>query len=407
LPAYPSAEGFGVNTRAGRFGAIIRVTNLNSAGAGSLRAALEVAGPRIVVFEVGGVIDIAEALTITQPYVTVAGQTAPSPGITVIGAGLVVVTHDVVVQHLRFRVGDRPEGPVPDARDGISVYASPDGAPSERVVIDHCSVSWALDEGMSTWTEGVRDVTFRQCIIAENLSRSIHPKGEHSKGLLVGDHARRIGIIGNLFAGNMQRNPQIKGDVSALVANNLIVNPGSGVIHFSDPEGSGPSLASIVGNVLVPGTDTRALLPMVAFERSTARNTQAYVASNLATGGHDVLRTSLFAPWEGHVIHDGPAPVWVKPLTLRPAEQVRDWVLTQAGARPTDRDAADARIVREAREGTGRIINSQEQVGGFPTAQPVERPLTLPENPTGDDDGDGYTDVEEWLHSLAATIEGR
>ena len=124
LPVVPDIEGFGIDTPAGRDGHILRVTNLNAHGPGSLRAALETSGPRVVIFEVGGVLDLTEALVVSQPQASIAGETAPSPGFTIIGAGMTITTHDVLVRHLRFRVGDRPEGPHPDDRDGISIHDS-------------------------------------------------------------------------------------------------------------------------------------------------------------------------------------------------------------------------------------------------------------------------------------------
>ena len=111
-------------------------------------------------------------------------------------------------------------GPAAESRDGIAVLGSPAGTrDAYNVVVDHCSVSWAVDEGVSTWYVGVHDVTFSHCIVSENLSESLHPKGEHSRGLLVGDHARRISVLGNLFCHNTSRNPLLKGYTSVIVAN--------------------------------------------------------------------------------------------------------------------------------------------------------------------------------------------
>ena len=116
LPAFPGAEGFGAMTQGGRGGRVIEVTNLNADGPGSLLAALKAQGPRIVVFRVGGVIQITQDLEINEPFVTVAGQTAPGDGICIRGAALRVHTHDVVLRYLRVRVGDNPNGPDPGNR---------------------------------------------------------------------------------------------------------------------------------------------------------------------------------------------------------------------------------------------------------------------------------------------------
>ena len=286
----------------------------------------------MVVFEVGGIIDLADAIAISHPFVTVAGESAPSPGITLIGAGVTINTHDVVLRHLRFRIGDRPEGPVPEARDGVSVGDGNLDAGTFNVVIDHCSVAWAMDEGMSNWGKHISDITFSRCIIAEILSHSMHPDGEHSKGLLIGDNARRVAVIGNLFAHNMKRNPFIKGNVSALIANNVIYNPGTAAIHFGDMEGSGPSLGVVLGNVLLPGPDTRRLLPLVRLQLDINPQTRVYALNNDA-GGRVLMRTLwAYSGWQPILTYDA-SPVRVRPLSLRSPEETLEWVLRCAGAR--------------------------------------------------------------------------
>ena len=405
LPVFPGAEGFGVDTPAGRGGKVMHVATLAADGPGSLREALGTAGPRIVVFDVAGVIDYVESPVISEPYVTVAGQTAPEPGITLIGAGMVIVTHDALVQHLRFRIGDRPEGPDPSGRDGFSIYGDPGaGITSSNVVVDHCSIAWALDENASTWNRTVMDITFRQCIFAEGLSHSLHAENEHSKGLLVGDHARRVAVIGCLFAHNMQRNPFIKGDVSALIANNLVYDPGQWAIHFGDNENSGPSLGTVAGNMVLPGPSTPFYVAGLSVQWDAKNATRVYVMDLEAKGIEDMRS---WRAWRALVPISSYADalVRVEPLTLRNNADARDWVLEHAGARPKQRDATDTRIVADVRQGTGSIIDSQNQVEGLPYIAEVRRVAEVPPNPNGDDDHDGYTNIEAWLHAKAAEIE--
>ena len=204
---FPGARGFGVHTPAGRGGKVIRVTNLNSEGSGSFRAALEQEGARIVVFEVGGVINLAKNdLLVIEPFLTVAGQTAPSPGITLIRGGLGIESHDVLIQHLRVRPGDAGE-PKKSGWEPDGITAT--GASAYNIVIDHCSISWAVDENLSA--SGPRleghaatshNITFSHCIIAEGLNDSSHAKGPHSKGSLIHEHCTNIAVIGNLYAHN-------------------------------------------------------------------------------------------------------------------------------------------------------------------------------------------------------------
>src|SRR5690606_31741653 len=132
--------GFGVDTAAGRGGQVHRVTNLKDSGAGSLRACVNASGPRVCVFEVSGTIRMAGDLTIRNPKITIAGQTAPSPGIMLRGGGLHIATSDVLVQHLRVRPGDDPEGHTPENRDALKI-SNPELI--TNIVVDHCSFSWA------------------------------------------------------------------------------------------------------------------------------------------------------------------------------------------------------------------------------------------------------------------------
>jgi hypothetical protein len=227
LPVFPGAQGFGSATRAGRGGEVVRVTTLAARGPGSLREALLRQGARTIIFDVAGVITTREHLEIRDPFVTVAGQTAPAPGITIHGAGLTITTHDVLVQHLHVRPGGDKDGPNFGSRDAIEIRGDAQGSLDVfNVVIDHCSMSWGTDETMSTWYRGVRDVTVSHSIIAETLDDAGHPQGDHSKGLLVGDHTRRFSILRNLLIHNDDRNPHVKGDASALFVNNLVYNYG-------------------------------------------------------------------------------------------------------------------------------------------------------------------------------------
>ena len=187
--AFPGALGFGTETPGGRGGRVIKVTTLNASGPGSLAEAVRATGPRIVVFEVGGVVDLnASVLKITEPFLTIAGQTAPSPGISIIRGGVGISTHDVVIQHLRVRAGDvgraQKSGWEVDSMATTSAW---------NVVVDHCSLAWGTDENLSAsgprfdggthvdaWRSRTsHDVTFSHCIIAEGLSNSAHAKGEH------------------------------------------------------------------------------------------------------------------------------------------------------------------------------------------------------------------------------------
>jgi hypothetical protein len=369
-----------MGTIGGLEGRVIRVTNLEREGPGTVRAAIEAKGPRLVVFEVGGVIDLARRnIRVKEPYLTIAGQTAPHPGITLLRGSLAVETHDVVIQHLSVRPGDdgqpRKSGWSPD---GIGLNAA------SNVVIDHCSATWAVDENLSV--SGPRyqgpaatshDVTIRHCLIAEALDNSSHEKGPHSKGSLIHDCCRNIALVANLYAHNVDRNPFFKAETTGIIVNNLIYNPGRAIIRVSFPKSEwqgrptpAEGRVSVIGNVLIPGANTRSSLPMIA------GTGDVYEQGNVAQGrdGKPVL---VLDP---QIRRLPEKPVWPSELHVLSASEVADYVVRTVGSRPWQRDPIDQRIVDSVLKREGRIIDSQEEVGGYPRRESTRRELgTIPE----------------------------
>jgi len=388
VPSGPAAGW--AQTRGGQGGTIVRVTNLNAQGPGSLRAALETQGPRIVVFEVGGVIDLGlNTIDITEPYLTIAGQTAPSPGITLIRGGMDIKTHDVIMQHIRVRTGVSGQGKRSGwEADAVSAVAG------SNIIVDHCTMTWALDENLSAsgprftgktvedWRKGTsHNVTFSYNILAEGIADASHPKGEHSKGSLIHDNATGILIYRNLYAHNYERNPLLKGGVHAAVVNNLIFDPGAQAVHYNlmDLEWGNqphqPGQLTAAGNVLRAGLSTR---PDVAFLTiGGVGDLHFYGRDNIA-----VDRKGTPLPMFGRYTTGSARIVPVKQpldlpagLQILPAGQVETHVLRFAGARPWDRDAHDIRITFDVAEGRGKIIDSEVEVGGYPNETPTRAPF--------------------------------
>ena len=399
LPVIPGAAGFGIDTPAGRGGTVYRVTNLNASGAGSLKACVDQSGPRVCVFEVSGTINLTSDLTITKPNITIAGQTAPSPGITLRGAALKVQnTRDVLVQHLRIRVGDGRTGPSAHNRDAI-IVTSPNGGTTRNIVFDHVSTSWSTDESVQVWYPGTSDITFRNMIIGEALYNSIHPEGTHSKAMILGPGTNRVTVTNSLFAHNDDRNLLSQGN-GAVFVNNVVYNPRSKATHFA--QGTNQTKYSLVGNVYVWGSDTMNITPF--FAKSLPSGAQIYLNDNLWTSNPTMAQWSMFPTGTSYRVNS--APIWNTGLTAMPSGQVLDHVLTNAGSRPADRDAVDNRIVNSVKSGSGSIVDSPSQVGGWPNLAVNTRRLTLPANPNADSNGNGYTNLEEWLHAMAAAVEG-
>ncbi len=387
--AFPGAQGWAAHTPGGRGGRIVKVTTLAPSGPGSLKEALETTGPRIVVFEVGGVIDLERGmLRIDEPNVTVAGQTAPSPGITLIRGGLNVATHDVVLRHLRIRPGSagapKRSGYEPDAFSTL--------AGARDVIVDHCSMTWAIDENLSAsggrflgatpedWRTGTSHrITFSSNLIAEGLAHSVHSKGEHSKGSLIHDNVTDILIVGNLYAHNWERSPLFKGGVRGVVVNNLIYDPGPRAVHYNllPEEWAGREYQvgrmSLIGNVLRAGPSTPE--PLALFELGGSGDVELYASDNIAVDriGRPLPQTGRYTTSAAKIIELTSAPSMPEGVRVLPAVEVQDAVIRDVGARPWDRDPIDRRIVADTIEGRGGIVDSEDEVGGYPHPVPAAK----------------------------------
>ncbi len=398
LLAFEGVQGFGANTTGGRGGEVIKVTNLNDSGKGSLRWALEENdGPRTVVFEVGGLIRLNEQIDVNGD-VTIAGQTAPG-GITIGGARLRLTEDNVIIRGLSIRPGDEKWGDSDyDSRDGISIGTS--SKPVKNIVIDGNSISWSVDEGISLWGD-VSNVTIANNIIGEALDKSKHPEGAHSMALLLGDGASEVSIYGNLFAHNKFRNPTIKdGSHEVEFINNLIYNYGdSGFAALGD------SSAHVINNVFIKGKDSIDRAP-IRFDK-TEKGAEYYVSGNI--GGMTGTGTKYIE--KSHVFQ-------AQTKDYLAAKDVEKYVLANAGANPDDRSTIDARIIKSVIQGTGEVIDSQDEVGGYKVEKGT-RALSdtdkdgIPDvyekivgsdarksDANKDADGDGYTNIEEYINGL-------
>ncbi len=435
LPVFPGAEGYGTNTPGGRGGKVIEVTSLANAGAGSFREAVSAKGPRIVVFRVAGIITLESQLDVREPFLTVAGQTAPGQGVFINGAGLTVFTHDVVLQHLRVRPGEFPFTLAQD-NDAIAILGPTLGGDAHHVVIDHVSIGWSEDEILSVYG-GARDVTVSWSYVTEGFASPRHPKGAHSAGLLYADGTTCGTVHHTLLAHNGFRNPLLQGGGRFDVVNNVIYDWKDTGTELT-PRLSLAEL-NVVNNVYLAGPSTNPNQRPV----------------NTAVGhpvNHLIKAEALYGP-------TGPFSIWAKgntgpfrptdegdefaivatgygkdPLgaehraaqafetprvTTTPTAMVLETVLQRAGARPEVRDSIDTRVAQEVRDRSGRIIGTPEEGGGFPTIMAATPPAdgdhdgmpdawesshgTDPADATDgakDLDGDGYTNVEEYLHSL-------
>ncbi len=390
-PAFPTAEGFGMYTKGGRGGEVFIVTNLDDYAAdeeiidGSLRQAVESEGSRTVVFEVGGTIALKRDLKIMNPFITIAGQTAVGDGICLKDYPLVVEADEVIIRYLRTRVGEAARGEV----DALGVNRN------RNLIIDHVSASWSTDENLSSYSELA---TIQWSIISEGLMHSYHPKGPHSMGSIIDAKFGGVSLHHNLYAHNNARNPlvQNKGEAPGAIIEiekNVIYNWGEKPSYTSSP---GRARINLRNNYYKPGPSTQHKLRNFAFENYN-RYTNLYVQDNFHTENRGAsLDNFLLVSNRDSVQHDfspKDEPYVMFPYTAEEPETVYGSVLKSAGANRPRRDGIDTRIISEVRTGTGRIINSPQEVMGYPTYVGGNAPL--------DTDRDGMPDAFETQHQLS------
>jgi hypothetical protein len=417
LPISPGLQGFGTDTVAGSGRnttppktTIYRVTSLADSGPGSLRECAEANVPRTCIFETSGYIALKARLDIKSPYLTIAGQTAPGGGVQLRGAGLKLSASDILIQHIGIRIGDDPTGPNPDTRDGIVVWR--DATDISNVVLDHVSITWALDEACSTYASKgeIKNVTFSNSLFAESLKFSIHsedyetkpaatatPRPDaptprptatlrpwvtpsvikptatpqpdvrkgHSMGCLVDHHSHNFTFTQNLFAHLNDRNIRTKEDVSIQFINNVVYNWG-GVSSWNgfnmasaSPAASPANLIDFIGNYYKAGPQTpigregeNGPFPVIHWKTSETPplTSKVYVQGNIGP----LRPTDSGDEWKGI----SELPDSMRSLVrMLPGEQapLRDvgTLLNQVGARPWDRYSSDSRIVSETEKGGG------------------------------------------------------
>lgn len=382
LPAFPGAEGFGCQASGGRGGRVIRVTNLKTSGPGSLQWACDQKGPRIVVFEVSGV--IKGDLIIKHGQITIAGQTAPEGGITINGMLSTAYrkedfVRDVIVRFLRVRA--RPGGGAHGDAVQFSIV--------DNAVLDHISCSWAEDETIDIFSRAT-NITIQWCTIEESSIEG-HQKGRHNYGLIAGPDSKNISIHHNLFAHHSRRNPAV-GNGPVDFRNNVIYNFRDGWSHEGNYRGT-PGF-NIVGNYYKAGPSAPkitlfAFAPKVPYH---VRDNFVEGAGTIGNPWEETHRLSRpYSSWVGGghgVLQKKETPV-PKVTTYRPQE-AHKLILATAGCLP--RDAVTKRIIDETKKGIGKW-GRHEPTGGLMTGlQPVKPPK--------DRDKDGMPDEWERKHGL-------
>ncbi|ADQ05621.1 Pectinesterase [Caldicellulosiruptor owensensis OL] len=409
VPAFPGAEGAGMYTTGGRGGDVYEVTNLNDSGPGSLRDGVKLSNVTIV-FRVSGTIHLKSELVISGSNITIAGQTAPGDGITIAGYGVRITGSNIIIRYLRFRPGSANIGAEPDA---LTSFGG-----SKNIIIDHCSFSWSVDETLSIYR--VENLTVQWCIAAESLTMSGHWKGRHGYGGIWGGY--NATWHHNLLMNHTSRLPRVNvgsapiPEAKVEFINNVIYNWG-----FNNTYGGENTTLSLINNYYKPGPGTQdSVKSRIANPTPNGYPSSWYVSGNVLEGNNEVTTNN-----EAGIIASGQYTKLTEPVdipgsvTVQDAQTAYQEVLAKAGAVYPKRDAVDARLVNEVKNGLGRFINTEAEVGGYPELSTVQAPQDsdhdgMPDsweianglNPNDPSDrngykfGNGYTNLENYLNSL-------
>lgn len=440
--AFPTAEGYGKYTVGGRGGRVMEVTNLNDSGEGSLRAAVEAEGPRTVIFRVSGTIDLERPITIRNPYITIAGQTAPGDGICIKRHPLNIGADEVIIRYLRVRPGD----------ESGEDYDAMSSRGHRNIILDHLSTSWSIDECMSVYA--CEQVTIQWCLVSESLSGSNHIKGSHGFGGIWGSNY--CTMHHNLLAHHSSRNPRFASGAGYNdYRNNVLYNwgyqscYGGEKLHTTRQNTYVVTYVNMVANYYKPGPATLSGRVAQRIVQPSYRETLDnyglwYVADNVVEGSPEVTADNwnggVQPKEESHLDTLRLAKPWdAMPIRQETAYEAYNAVLDGVGCILPRRDAVDARIIAEVRGGyatyegvsykreqqekagqaapTG-IIDSQNDVGGWPELKSAKAPKDsdhdgMPDrwerrlglNAQDGADGaamaeNGYTNLENYLNSL-------
>lgn len=428
--AFPGAEGAGKFTEGGRGGDVYHVTSLEDAGSGTLRDGIEsISGPRTIVFDIAGTIRLKDRINIEGlEYLTIAGQTAPGKGITLADHHLSIKnSKHIIVRYLRIRLGDenKPAGSGPDC---ITVEYD------DHIVLDHLSLSWGID-GNGDF-RGLKNATIQRCIFSEALNNSLHGKGAHAMCSSFRDPKGYATIHHNIYASSRNRHPSVNGGPKVTeFCNNIDYNWHNG------NNISGEHL-NLLGNYYKAGPSMQeGVFPIQFKSGKDAPDSKGYISGNYFDGLPQKYNEDNYTAMNYEACF-GPSSNY-KATTrkefevserfdagkyaltkIESAQEAYNSCLKNSGS-SLERDAVDKRFIQSIVDNTGKVIDSQNDVGGWDFYETIERPANWdtdsdgmpdswekvnkldPSNPDDRNDDankNGYTNLEEYIHSLTVSL---
>ncbi|MBU2491674.1 MAG: T9SS type A sorting domain-containing protein [Bacteroidetes bacterium] len=391
IKAFPGAEGSGAFALGGRYGSVYRVTNLNTSGPGSFHDAVSQPN-RIIIFTVSGIIDYKnETFYINKDNLTIAGQTAPGNGICFKGTCVRLGGKDVIVRHLRSRVGYIESDGKPQHRDGFSIDI--DGG--ENIIADHISVSWASDENL-THANDTKNVTVQNCFIAEGLNYydPNNSPNQHGFGSIIGsDLESEVNFHHNLYAHHEQRAPRFAsrdGNRNLVDFRNNVIYDCYNQTGLNNPADSVNT--NYINNYLKYGPNTPNDIKYNLF------NIRGKYIRMYANGSY-IFENPEFSTdnWKSMTYKDGASeqvskvntPFLTSSVTTESAEDAYKNVLNFGGAILPSRDFNDMRIADDVANGSGIMIEYESDLGENPWGEYYSLPYP------DDLDEDGMPDFWE------------
>lgn len=366
IPEHEQVYGFGANTVGGLGGVLYVVTNLNDSGKGSLREAVEASGKRYVTFAVSGNIHLKTSLRIDNPFITIDGSTAPNGGICIKGNNVIPYASEILIKHVRLRLGDNgykdANGNVIGSGSGDldCVLFSGSGGKIENIVFQNCSISWSVDELIGFWANGIpgsmNNITIQRCVLSEPLYRSHHGDGAHSMSVLQ-NGAQNVTYYKNYFAHSAERNLRTQLEASFEMVNNVFYN----VVRLGQYGAS--SKFDIINNHFKQGNTSfynNNLIEPVSESGYKLSDSKVCISGNTNDGGKGEYKSDYNAIMQSKSVIDSTIIA-----DENDAVMIAN-VLENAGATLPKRDAVDVRVINDYTNKTGNIIDTQEQVGGYP-----------------------------------------
>lgn len=400
-PSYAQSDWIRQGTR------VAGVTTLKDNGPGSLRQAIKSCENCVIVFEVGGRIDLQSPLIIEKPGIYIAGETAPAPGIVLYGDGLHIRAGNVKISHLSVYAGQAKGKQKAGGKDTLSVFGSSKLAkPLSNIVLRNVSAGWGVDENVSIQGK-VDGVRIERSLISHGLRNGGHPKGVHSMNLLLGSDVRHVDILGSVLAASEQRSPRLVSGNTVSFINNIVAMPGAVATHLDIGQNTKQSGAmDLIGNLYIAGQKTYCKHPAISIAPGffeVAPITTVYLHDNAINND---AKPDCLKPAPSHPALSRKRLLEVQGWTTLPSSQLMYKVLPHAGSFAAARNPVDTQVIQGIEAGTLGMMENEGDIGGMPVIEERRHALAIPNGNRFIRNKRDADALERWLCDLDVKASG-